>query len=64
MTEKITMNAEEYLNTLRKLNQKLWEEVLDTINDHFSKTIPDNDDDVRYYCHTYEDGSIVLEVME
>jgi len=60
----ITMNAEEYLDKLRELNERLWEQVLDTITDHFNPTIPDNADGEKYYCTSYEDGNIVLELVE
>lgn len=60
----IKMNAEEYLDTLRELNERLWEQVLDTITDHFSKTIPDNDDDMKYYSTSVEGDTITLEVNE
>jgi hypothetical protein len=59
----ITMNAEEYLDMLRELNERLWEEVLDTITDHFSKTITDNDDYMKYYCTCVEGDTITLELV-
>lgn len=60
-----TMNAEEFLDELRELDERLWEQVLDTVSDHHSKTIPDNDDYSKYYCTSYdEDGNVVLEVCE
>ena len=57
-----TMNAEEYLNQLRELDEGLWEQVLDTITDHHNKTIPDNDDGMKYYITLYDEGKVVLEL--
>ena len=60
-----TMNAEEYLDELHELDSRLWEQVLDTITDHFNKTIPDNDDGEKYYSTSYdEDGNVVLELED
>ena len=59
-----TMNAEEYLTELRELDEGLWEQVLDTITDHHNKTIPDNDDGMKYYITLYDEGKVVLELYE
>ena len=59
-----TMNAEEYLDKLRQLNERLWEQVLDTITDHFNKTIPDNDDNMKYYSTSVEGDTITLELED
>ena len=58
------MNAEEYLNQLRELDEGLWEQVLDTITDHHNKTIPDNDDGMKYYITLYDEGKVVLELYK
>jgi len=64
MNRTITMNAEEYLDTLRELDERLWEQVLDTITDHFNKTIPDNDDGMKYYSTSIEGDTITLELED
>ena len=64
MNRTITMNAEEYLDELRELDERLWEQVLDTITDHFNKTIPDNDDYMKYYSTSIEGDTITLELED
>ena len=59
-----TMNAEEYLDELRELDERLWEQVLDTITDHFNKSIPDNDDGMKYYSTSVEGDTITLELED
>lgn len=57
----IKYNGVQYLDLLRTLDERLWEQVLDLIADHHTEQLTITEQNINgYYLHDYCEGDIII----